>query len=156
MFCVLSDPAIYEFENQPPESEAWLTHRYKLLESRRSPDGAERWLNWVIRLPNGKLAGYVQATVLPSGTAYIAYELSSRYWRHRIGTRAVIAMLEELRSAYASHTFVAVFKSANQRSAAFLRSLGFSMASPSESADFDPQSDEHVMIKRIGKPQNAA
>lgn len=28
MFDVLSDPAIYEFENEPPPSEAWLVERY--------------------------------------------------------------------------------------------------------------------------------
>jgi hypothetical protein len=27
MFRVLGDPAIYEFENAPPESEAWLARR---------------------------------------------------------------------------------------------------------------------------------
>jgi ribosomal-protein-alanine N-acetyltransferase len=156
MFCVLSDPAIYEFENEPPESEEWLAQRYELLESRRSPDGAERWLNWVIRLPGGELAGYVQATVLPSRTSYIAYELNSRYWRRRIGTRAVTAMLDELHSTYEVHTFVAVFKSANHRSAAFLRSLGFSPASASQTAQLEAESDEHVLVKRIGKSQSAA
>lgn len=156
MFRVLSDPAIYEFENAPPESEEWLARRYELLESRRSPDGAERWLNWIIRLPSGELAGYVQATVLPSGTSYIAYELNSRYWRRGIGTRAVTAMLEELRSAYAVHTFVAVFKTLNHRSAALLRSLGFWSASPSETQYFQAEPDEQVMIKSVGKPRNAA
>ncbi|MBZ0269264.1 GNAT family N-acetyltransferase, partial [bacterium] len=44
MFPVLSDPAIYEFENEPPESEEWLERRYRFLEGRASPDGTERWL----------------------------------------------------------------------------------------------------------------
>ena len=61
MFSVLGDPAIYEFENSPPISEEWLTERYQLLESRSSGDGTEQWLNWVIRLSGGKLAGCVQA-----------------------------------------------------------------------------------------------
>ena len=39
MFPVLSDPAIYEFENLPPISEEWLTERYQRLESRSSGDG---------------------------------------------------------------------------------------------------------------------
>ena len=50
MFEVLSDPAIYEFENEPPRSPELLAQRYERLESRRSTDGAEQWLNWVIRL----------------------------------------------------------------------------------------------------------
>jgi hypothetical protein len=67
MFEVLSDPAIYEFENEPPESLEWLRERYRKLETRRSADGTQHWLNWVIRLPTSELAGYVQATVHPDG-----------------------------------------------------------------------------------------
>lgn len=89
MFAVLSDPAIYAFENAPPISEEWLKNRYVRLESRGPSGGTQRWLNWVIRLPGGKLAGYVQATALPDRTSYVAYELSSQYWRQGIGTSAV-------------------------------------------------------------------
>ena len=53
MFAVLGDPAIYEYENEPPASLDALRRRYAALESRRSPDGSEGWLNWVIRLPSG-------------------------------------------------------------------------------------------------------
>ena len=51
MFAVLSDPAIYEHENEPPPSLEWLRARFAQLESRRSANGQEQWLNWVIRLP---------------------------------------------------------------------------------------------------------
>ena len=156
MFRVLSDPAIYEFENEPPMSEEWLVRRYELLESRASPDGTEVWLNWVVRLPTGELAGYVQATVLASGTSCVAYELNSRYWRQGIGSSAVTAMLEELHSTYSVHTFVAVFKTANHRSIALLRRLAFSPASQSQAAKFCPEADEQVMIKTVGDPRNAA
>jgi hypothetical protein len=63
MFAVLGDPAIYEFENQPPASLEWLRTRFGKLESRRSADGTEQWLNWVVRIAGGGLIGYVQATV---------------------------------------------------------------------------------------------
>ena len=66
MLSVLSDPAIYEFENQPPSSGAWLTRRFERLEGRCSEDGTELWLNWIVRLAGGEPAGYVQATVLPA------------------------------------------------------------------------------------------
>jgi hypothetical protein len=55
MFAVLCDPAIYEFENEPPPSVEWLRARFAKLESRRSPDGEEQWLNWVVRLPSSEL-----------------------------------------------------------------------------------------------------
>jgi len=89
MFAVLSDPAIYEFENAPPASVEWLRQRFSRLETRRSPDGSEHWLNWVVRLPSSGLVGYVQATVSAGANAAIAYELSSRYWGMGLGREAV-------------------------------------------------------------------
>lgn len=156
MFAVLSDAAIYEFENEPPPSEDWLAHRYALLESRSSADGTEKWLNWVVRLPSGELAGYVQATVLQSGSAYVAYELASRFWRRGIGSAAVQAMLEELRSAYGVGTFVAVLKAANFRSLGLLDRLGFTAASAHQVDEYGAEPDEVVMVKQSPKGRNAA
>ena len=150
MFAVLSDPAIYEFENEPPESEEALAHRYAVLETRRSKDGSQIWLNWVIRLSGGQLAGYVQATVLPSGAAYVAYELASRYWRQGIGSTAVAAMLGELRSNYAVSMYVSVLKARNYRSLALLEKLGFERASAEQVAEFGAEADELVMVKAVG------
>ena len=76
MFAVLSDAAIYKYENEPPASVEWLRNRYRQLETRRSPDGNQQWLNWVVRLSDSKLAGYVQATVGADGNCDIA-------WSHR-------------------------------------------------------------------------
>jgi len=55
MFAVLSDPAIYAHENEPPPSLEWLRARFAKLESRRSADGQQQWLNWGIRLPSSEL-----------------------------------------------------------------------------------------------------
>jgi RimJ/RimL family protein N-acetyltransferase len=150
MFSVLSDPAIYEFENAAPASEEWLKSRYQRLEQRRSPDGNEQWLNWVVRLPSGKLAGYVQATVLPSGASRIAYELNSCYWRQGIGSSSVAAMLDELCSEYGVHTAVAVLKAVNVRSLGLLRSLGFSSANTQQAVEFGAEGDELVMLNTLG------
>ena len=149
MFAVLSDPAIYEFENAPPESVAWLTERFARLESRVSPDGAEQWLNWVVRLPSGTLAGYVQATIDRDRTAHIAYELASKFWRRGIGSAAVSGMLEELAVSYGVRTCVATLKERNYRSLALLQSLGFERSGSS-------RSDEIVMRKSIESPSRAA
>ncbi|HEX7328039.1 MAG TPA: GNAT family N-acetyltransferase [Casimicrobiaceae bacterium] len=146
MFAVLSDPAIYEFENEPPRSEAWLVERYARLEQRASPDGSQVWLNWVIRLPSGELAGYVQATVFGSTAALVAYELASRHWRKGIGRCAVSAMLNELHSSYSVYLFVAVLKAANYRSLALLRRLGFQPGSQLQRLEFGAESDELVEV----------
>ncbi len=155
MFEVLRDPAIYEFENGPPLSLEWLERRYRQLETRRSPDGSERWLNWVIRLPSGRLAGYVQATVLRESTAFIAYELASRHWRQGIGSAAVTAVLQELVSTYHVHTCVAVFKARNFRSEALLRHLGFVSEPPAGLAPVPIEPDERVVYKQVEVRQRA-
>ena len=147
MFEVLSDPAIYEFENSPPESPGWLERRFAQLESRVSPNGQEQWLNWVIRLPTGALAGYVQASVAPDHTAFVAYELGSRFWRKGIGSAAVSAMLAELAGTYAVRTFVATLKARNYRSAALLKSLGFEPGAPPGAREIPAEPDEIVMHK---------
>lgn len=156
MFEVLRDPAIYEFENGPPPSLEWLERRYRQLETRCSPDGSERWLNWVIRLPSGRLAGYVQATVLRESTAFIAYELASRHWRQGIGSAAVTAVLQELASTYGVHTCVAVFKARNFRSGALLRHLGFASEPPEGLAPVPIEPDERVVYKQVDVRQCAA
>src|SRR5215831_1824035 len=100
MFAVLSDPAIYEYENEPPSSVDWLRERFARLESRRSADGTQRWLNWVVRLRPVGLIGYVQATVFPSGRAAIAYVLASNYWGRGLAGEACQAMIAELAEDY--------------------------------------------------------
>ena len=155
MFEVLRDPAIYEFENQRPESPEWLERRYQQLETRRSPDGFERWLNWVIRLPSGRLAGYVQATVLRESTAFIAYELASPFWRQGIGSSAVTAVLQELVCTYEVHTCLAVLKARNFRSESLLRHLGFASEPPEGLAPVPVEPDERVMYKPVSVRKNA-
>ena len=145
MFTLLSDPAIYEYENQPPPSSKWLCERFARLESRRSADGSEQWLNWVIRLPTSELAGYVQATVHADGHAGIAYELSSAYWGRGIARRAVQAMLEELAEHYRVRALTAVLKRENHRSLRLLERLGFSPASAKSHAERRVDPDEVLM-----------
>lgn len=156
MFGMLSDPAIYEFENSPPESEAWLHARYVRLARRGPADGTQIWLNWVIRLPDDGAAGYVQATVLPEGCALIAYELASRFWRRGIAGAAVTTMLEELREHYAIHTAVAVLKSANYRSLGLLRKLGFAPADEATLRRFRDMPDESVLLRILSPTNNPA
>lgn len=151
MFVVLSDPAIYEFENAPPASLEWLTQRFTKLESRRSADGTEQWLNWVVRMPTGELAGYVQATVTKQGLAYVAYEFASQYWRRGIGSASVGAVLDELAAHYAVRTFVAVLKARNFRSVALLQHLGFTDTLPANLSHVTCDADERLMGRLIDR-----
>lgn len=156
MFEVLSDPAIYEFENEPPASVDVLRDRYRRLEARRSSDGRQVWLNWVLRLPDGHLAGHVQATLLQDGSAYIAYELGSRYWRRGMGSCAVGAMLAELKSQYAVSLAVAVLKAQNHRSRGLLQKLSFQRASPEDEARWRDSDDEVAFTMSLDEEAHAA
>jgi [ribosomal protein S5]-alanine N-acetyltransferase len=150
MFTVLSDPAIYEFENAPPASLAWLHERFAKLETRRSADGAEQWLNWVLRERGGGLIGFVQATVQADGRAFIAYELASAAWGRGLGREAVSAMSDELVAQYGVHTLLAVFKRANMRSQHLLEALGFAVAEVQLAPRCPIEADEALMLRQVG------
>lgn len=145
MFIVLNDPAIYAFENEPPQSLEWLRSRFAKLESRQSPDGQEQWLNWVVRLPTTELIGFVQATVRPAGCAAIAYVFASAHWGRGLAREAVDAMMAELGAHYQVHTFTAELKRENLRSVKLLERLGFWLASPAEQFKHQVASDELLM-----------
>lgn len=150
MFRVLSDPAIYEYENEPPDSVEWLRARFQRLESRRSPDGAEQWFNWVLRdRASHALLGYVQATVYPGHRAGIAYVLASDWWGRGVAREAVDSMIAELADRYGVRHFSAVLKRDNGRSMRLLERLGFSPASRELHAEREIEPDEALMLKSI-------
>lgn len=154
LFPVLQDPAIYEFEGEPPASLALLRERYRRLEARGPADGSERWLNWALRTPEGELAGYVQATVRPDGTAFVAYELGSRFWRRGLGSAAVRAMAAELAQAFGTRTLLAVLKTANHRSTGLLHHLGFAPAPEALATALRDGPDESVMWRAATLDRN--
>jgi RimJ/RimL family protein N-acetyltransferase len=78
LFRVLRDPELWRFmDDAPPTSEAALAERYRRLESRRSPDNLQYWLNWAIVVPT-EVIGFVQATVT-NEAADIAYVIGREY-----------------------------------------------------------------------------
>jgi RimJ/RimL family protein N-acetyltransferase len=147
MFLVLADPAIYEHENEPPPSVEWLRERYRKLESRRSPDGREGWLNWVLRLGSSEAIGSVQATVREDGRALIAYELASRYWGRGLAQEAVRAMIAELARGHGVGRLAAVLKASNGRSLRLLERLGFVPASFGLREELRVEPDELLMVR---------
>ena len=150
MFLVLDDPAIYEFENAPPASIEALRERYRTLESRRSPDGRQLWLNWVVRLSDGGRAiGYVQATVLAEGRALIAYEFGSAWWGRGYAHEATVVALRELHESCGVTTVGAVFKQTNHRSRALLERLGLRPIGPAEFPGALREADEAAMVMSL-------
>lgn len=148
MFAVLSDPAIYEFENQPPPSLEWLEGRYTRLETRTSADGTESWLNWVVLLDDEAI-GYVQATVEAAGLAWVAYEFGSAFWGRGLASLATRAMIEELRASYDIHTLLAELVAANHRSVRLLERLGFEAAGTELTVAHPVEPHERLMVRLL-------
>jgi ribosomal-protein-alanine N-acetyltransferase len=136
MFPLLQDPTIYtHLDHGPPPSLEHLEGVYTRLEARRSPDGREQWLNWIVfqavdsAQPLQPL-GVVQATVLSGGRAWVAYELAAAHRGHGFAREAVQAMLAELAASFGVQRFLATVEVANERSIHLLRRLGFQEAAP--------------------------
>ncbi|PLZ03894.1 GNAT family N-acetyltransferase [Burkholderia sp. WAC0059] len=137
MFDGLLDPAGYRYiPQEPPASVEALASRYRQLESRRSPDGAEAWLNWALLGPDGRAHGYVQATVgLESREASIAYFVFATSRRQGFAGEALRVLLPALRDAYGTARFHAEIDTRNVASIRLVESLGFSVARYVEQAD---------------------
>lgn len=147
MFVVLSDPELHRFTDlAPPESLEHLRRTYAQLESRASPDGHELWLNWIAVL-DGRCIGVVQATVLASGHAWVAYEFAQATSRRGFARGSVAAMLDELRSGYGVRGFMACVEVDNARSIRLLDALGFHEASAAERHGHELTSTERLYLR---------
>jgi RimJ/RimL family protein N-acetyltransferase len=120
MFALLSDPLIYTYlDFPPPASVEYLSRYYAQLETRRSPDGTQEWLNWIVVL-DGAPIGLVQATISADGCE-IAYILGSTHWGRGYAFEAMTAMLAQLEG----QRFFANVDGENARSIRLLERLGF-------------------------------
>lgn len=147
MFQLLDDAELHRYLDQPPPSSvAQLRERYARLESRRSPDGLEHWLNWVVR-GGDEVLGFVQATVLPSGDAWVAYVIGRAHWGRGHAFGASRAMFQHLREAYGVARFLASVEAANARSIRLLERLGFRAATPAELAGHDLSPSERLFVR---------
>lgn len=129
MFAVLADPVLYEFvDESPPVSVEALRDKFARSASGRSPDGAERWLNWVVRGASREVAGYVQATVEASLDTNVAYMFGKAHWGQGLATQAVSKMLDMVAGEFGVTRFFIVAERANPRSIRVAERLGFAPA----------------------------
>lgn len=100
LFPVLDDPELGRFTGEePPAGLEELRERFAFWSTRRSPDGDELWLNWVVRLRlDGRAVGHVQATVGDDDAA-IAWVVGTAFQRLGIATEAGVALVAWLRTA---------------------------------------------------------
>jgi [ribosomal protein S5]-alanine N-acetyltransferase len=152
MFALLAEPAIHAYlDSPPPASVEVLRHRFELLESRASLDGREHWLNWVIRLDSGVLAGFIQATVCADGLAWIAFVLGSAHWGQGIAQRATRAAMDDCAARYGATHWLATADRGNERSIRLLSRLGFTPAPEALRAEHEV-ADTDVLLRLIAAP----
>jgi [ribosomal protein S5]-alanine N-acetyltransferase len=141
LFEPLRDERLYRYEAvEAPASIEELVARCTLLEKRRSPDGSERWLNWVVRLHDGSVVGRMQATVRSDHTL-IGYDIFVPYWRNGYGKEACAAMLDFLEHESDIDVFRAFVDTENAASIALLESLGFTRMWTGPSDDMPGRTD---------------
>ena len=142
LYPLLADARMAEFlDHGPPASLPALRERYGRLESRRSGDGREHWLNWALLLRDDDAVadtrgaiGAVQATVQEDGRAWVAYEVGCAWWGRGIATEATRAMLDHLAQHYAVTQCLATVDARNERSWRLLERLGFRHADAHDAA----------------------
>ena len=148
MFELLADPALHAFtDSTPPASRDELRQRYARLESRRSPDGRERWLNWIVRDRDGRALGFVQATVFEPASAWVAYLIAGAHGGRGLATAATRAMLDHLRDEHGVTRFLARIERANERSLRLVQRLGFRPATAEEAAPWALSATEQVWVQ---------
>jgi [ribosomal protein S5]-alanine N-acetyltransferase len=130
MFDALSDRTLYRYiDEAPPASVDALAARYTRLESRRSGDGREHWLNWVVREPvSGQAIGFVQASVMENGTAFVAYVIAPSSQGQGYGREATAAMIGELFARHGAKELRASVDARNAASIKLAAALGFTEA----------------------------
>jgi ribosomal-protein-alanine N-acetyltransferase len=129
---MLADPRIHRFLPTDPPALADLERQYGYLTSGRSPDGAERWLTWILLPRNGGKddggqvpVGYVQATVKEPEAVTIAYVIGPAHWRQGLAREATTAMLDTVFARYDVQCAVAEMDTRNEASIRLAESLGF-------------------------------
>lgn len=155
LYAVLADPALYDFiEDAPPESVQSLRERLARTESRRSPDGTEHWLNWVVRDAHGDVAGYVQATVHSDGEAHVAYMIGTAWQGRGLATAAVRRMLDLVAAEFGVHRFAIVAERRNTKSVGVAERLGFAEVSPAIAARQRIAAGD-VLLEKVVAPEPA-
>lgn len=154
LFPLLSDPRMYAFIPQdPPEDLEALASRYRFLESRRSPEGDEEWLNWAVRskAADGTCLGTVQATIRSDRRAQIAYEIGVPYWRRGYATEACARLIRELFDEGVVEIW-AELDTRNVASIRLLERLGFIRGGLRRNADHFKGSDSDEWTYALSRP----
>ncbi len=155
MHAVLRDPSLYRYlDSGPPESVAQLRNRYVALERRKSPNGSQQWLNWILRIAgSGCAIGFVQATIGSSLNTWIAYLVGTEYQGRGYATEGTRAMLAHLTQDCAVRRCLATVEVDNLSSIRLLARLGFEEAEADELARHELTATERLYVRTSDRLQ---
>ncbi|MFJ8882867.1 GNAT family N-acetyltransferase [Streptomyces sp. NPDC102402] len=123
MAAVLFDPTLHTYTGGSPEDAGALRARYE-RQVAGSPDPAELWWNWVLRLrAGGYLAGYVQATVR-GARAEVAWVVGARWQGRGYAKEAATGLVGHLLDRGSVRTVVAHIHPEHAASAAVAAAAG--------------------------------
>lgn len=98
LFPLLDDPSLHVFTGGAPRTQEELARWVELVAVGRSPDGTERWCNWVVlRLDDEAVVGTVQATIV-GDEASIAWVIGSGFQGQGYAKEAAACMSSWLRT----------------------------------------------------------
>jgi RimJ/RimL family protein N-acetyltransferase len=127
---LMGDRRLYAFTGGIPPTLDELRARYTRQAAGRSPDGVERWFNWIVRRrADGLAVGFVQAAIsddppVPApATAVLGWALGVQFHGHGYAGEAVGAMLRWLEAAGVTRA-VAYIHPEHSASMAVARALG--------------------------------
>jgi ribosomal-protein-alanine N-acetyltransferase len=148
LFELWQEAAIYAYvPEEPPVSLAWLTERYRKLETRQSAAGDQAWLQWAVRLRDASTTptyvGRVEATVEPSRPTALAWMLGSPWWREGVGTEAVTKVMDHLAVAWGVTRVSVEIDERNTASLALASRLGYVEFARVPDADFFKGTTSH-------------
>lgn len=125
---MLADAELYEFIGGDAPTVEQLVRRYTAQAVGCSPDGAQWWLNWVVReRASGLLVGYVQATVEEvdgTRTGSLAWVVAPSNQRRGHASAATGAMIDWVRRSGVD-AFTASIHPDHHASAAVAQKTGF-------------------------------
>jgi RimJ/RimL family protein N-acetyltransferase len=129
---LLDDPGLHTFTGGRPASLKELQQTYRRRRAGRSPDGTQRWLNWVVRRREDRRPlGTVQATVSRDAagfTAEVAWVIGAAYQGCGYAREAAQVMAVWLRQQGATR-LVAHVHPEHVASALVARSIGLAPTS---------------------------
>ena len=124
---LLDDTCLYTFTGGEPATSEQLRDRYARQIVGFSPDGSERWYNWVVRERSSRaVLGYVQAVLTDQGgepNGELAWVIGSRYQGRGFAREAAMVLMAWLRQR-GVEVILAHIHPQNEASKGVARALG--------------------------------